>query len=138
MFPYGATLTFLPLTHVPILALASMIANVGQFIERDSLKDETVVVIFIFATAGLLAWALVKPWVDRLRLRNERRDFAPLVGSESNEGPHTPSGHTQAPARGGGNGNGRGGGRRGASTRFVDADEDAVDIGSGSTAGVVH
>lgn len=34
------------------------------------MKDETVVVIFIFATAGLLAWAVVKPWVDRLRERN--------------------------------------------------------------------
>ncbi|KIW66921.1 hypothetical protein, variant [Phialophora macrospora] len=43
--------------------------------QRDSLKDETVVVIFIFATAGLLAWAAVKPWVDRLR---ERNTFVPL------------------------------------------------------------
>jgi len=43
--------------------------------QRDSLKDETVVVIFIFATAGLLAWAVVKPWVDRLR---ERTLFMPL------------------------------------------------------------
>ncbi|KIW32703.1 uncharacterized protein PV07_04231 [Cladophialophora immunda] len=44
--------------------------------QRDSLKDETVVVIFIFATAGLLAWAVVKPWVDRLR---EKNTFAPLL-----------------------------------------------------------
>jgi uncharacterized membrane protein YgcG len=95
-------------------------------------------VIFIFATAGLLAWALVKPWVDRLRLRNERRDFTPLAGSQSNEGPQNPAGHTRGSARGGGNGNGRGGGRGGASARFVDVDEDTVDIGSGSTSGVVH
>lgn len=31
--------------------------------ERDSRKDEAVVFIFIIATAGLLGWAAVKPWV---------------------------------------------------------------------------
>ena len=35
--------------------------------QRDSLKDETVVVVFIIATAGLLGWALIKPWVDKVR-----------------------------------------------------------------------
>ena len=34
-------------------------------VERDSRKDETVVFIFIFATAGLLIWAAVKPWVGK-------------------------------------------------------------------------
>ncbi len=34
-------------------------------IERDSLKDETVVFVFIFATAGLLLWAFVKPYVQK-------------------------------------------------------------------------
>ncbi|KIW19510.1 hypothetical protein PV08_00082 [Exophiala spinifera] len=43
--------------------------------QRDSLKDETVVVVFIFATAGLLGWAVVKPWIDRLR---EGKTFSPL------------------------------------------------------------
>ena len=33
--------------------------------ERDSRKDEAVVLIFIFATAGLLIWAAVKPWVGK-------------------------------------------------------------------------
>lgn len=33
--------------------------------ERDSRKDEAVVFIFIFATGGLLAWALLKPWIER-------------------------------------------------------------------------
>ena len=32
------------------------------WVERDSSKDEAVVFIFIIATAGLLAWALVKPF----------------------------------------------------------------------------
>lgn len=31
--------------------------------ERDSRKDQAVVIIFIVATAGLLTWAAVKPWV---------------------------------------------------------------------------
>lgn len=34
-------------------------------VERDSKRDEAVVFIFIFATAGLLAWAVVKPWVSK-------------------------------------------------------------------------
>ena len=34
-------------------------------IERDSRKDEAVVFIFIFATAGLLGWAALKPWVGK-------------------------------------------------------------------------
>ena len=33
--------------------------------ERDSIKDEAVVFIFITATAGLLLWALVKPYIQR-------------------------------------------------------------------------
>lgn len=34
-------------------------------IERDSRKDEAVVFIFIFATAGLLIFAAVQPWVEK-------------------------------------------------------------------------
>lgn len=34
-------------------------------IERDSQKDEAVVFIFIIATGGLLAWAVLKPWIER-------------------------------------------------------------------------
>jgi hypothetical protein len=33
--------------------------------ERDSLKDEAVVFLFIFATVGLLLWALVKPYSQK-------------------------------------------------------------------------
>ena len=33
--------------------------------ERDSRKDEAVVFIFIFATAGLLIWAAIRPWVGK-------------------------------------------------------------------------
>ena len=34
-------------------------------VERDSRKDEAVVFVFIFATAGLLIYAAVRPWVER-------------------------------------------------------------------------
>lgn len=37
----------------------------GRMIERDSAKDQAVVVIFIVATLGLLVYALVRPWVAR-------------------------------------------------------------------------
>ena len=33
--------------------------------QRDSRKDEAVVFIFIFATAGLLVYAVARPWVER-------------------------------------------------------------------------
>lgn len=33
--------------------------------ERDSRKDEAIVFIFIFATSGLLAWALLGPWLQK-------------------------------------------------------------------------
>lgn len=40
-------------------------ANGGCTTERDSRKDEAIVFIFIFATSGLLAWALFRPWVQK-------------------------------------------------------------------------
>ena len=36
-----------------------------EHVERDSRKDEAVVFIFIFATAGLLIWAAIRPWVGK-------------------------------------------------------------------------
>lgn len=33
--------------------------------ERDSVKDEAVVFIFVFTTVALLTWAAVRPWVNR-------------------------------------------------------------------------
>ncbi|KAJ9609489.1 hypothetical protein H2200_005816 [Cladophialophora chaetospira] len=64
--------------------------------QRDSLKDETVVVIFIFATAGLLAWAAVKPWVDRLR---ERNTFMPLDQQDRGQGIGGPGRPSKVPRR---------------------------------------
>ncbi|KAL8910302.1 MAG: hypothetical protein Q9171_004387 [Xanthocarpia ochracea] len=49
--------------------------------KRDSRKDEAVVFIFIFATAGLLGWAAVKPWVGGwIDSARERRTYVPVSG----------------------------------------------------------
>lgn len=54
--------------------------------QRDSTKDELVVFIFIFATVGLLAWALVKPYVVKWREGRQgagvRGEYAPVSGAE--------------------------------------------------------
>ena len=60
----------------------------AQCFQRDSIKDEAVVIILIFATAGLLGWAVLKPWVVKWtgwgREGQEPREgrYAPLVGEE--------------------------------------------------------
>ncbi|KAL4888104.1 hypothetical protein BDV59DRAFT_189280 [Aspergillus ambiguus] len=47
--------------------------------QRDSRKDEAIVFIFIFATGGLLAWAVFKPWVEKyLEAARERRSYMPV------------------------------------------------------------
>ncbi|KAJ5752389.1 hypothetical protein N7520_009306 [Penicillium odoratum] len=52
--------------------------------QRDSRKDEAVVFIFIFATGGLLAWALAKPWIERyLEAARERRSYMPVAEGDS-------------------------------------------------------
>ena len=50
--------------------------SIFGILERDSTKDEAVVFIFIFATAGLLAWAAMKPWIGRwLEVRVSKREI---------------------------------------------------------------
>ena len=44
--------------------VGNLMADIGDA-ERDSRKDEAVVFIFIFATAGLLIWAAIRPWVGK-------------------------------------------------------------------------
>ncbi|KAJ5936409.1 hypothetical protein N7454_005044 [Penicillium verhagenii] len=52
--------------------------------QRDSRKDEAVVFIFIFATGGLLVWALAKPWIERyLEAARERRSYMPVSENDS-------------------------------------------------------
>lgn len=52
--------------------------------QRDSTKDELVVFIFIFATVGLLVWAMVKPYVLKWREGRQgvgqRGEYAVLSG----------------------------------------------------------
>ncbi|KAJ4412410.1 hypothetical protein N0V91_000883 [Didymella pomorum] len=48
--------------------------------QRDSTKDQVVVLSFIAATVGLLGYAAVRPWVDQWRER--RRSYMPV--SEGN------------------------------------------------------
>jgi len=57
--------------------------------QRDSIKDETVVIIFLILTTGLLGWALIKPWIDRLRERSAGREYVP-VQQDQGQG-HPPS-----------------------------------------------
>jgi len=75
----------------------------AQCFQRDSIKDEAVVFIFIFATAGLLGWAVLKPWVVKWtgwgRGVQEPREgrYAPLVGDGEGEGEG--EGHDSAQGR---------------------------------------
>jgi hypothetical protein len=77
---------------LPICADAKEEDVFAQCFQRDSIKDEAVVFIFIFATAGLLGWALLKPWVVKW-MGWSRGDqgpregrYAPLVEEGEGEG----------------------------------------------------
>ena len=75
--PLSPPLSLFPLTHsgdqIGLLANCGVDVRLcvggrgGEFTERDSVKDQAVVYIFIVATLGLLLWALVKPWLARRR-----------------------------------------------------------------------
>ncbi|KAK7525611.1 hypothetical protein IWX49DRAFT_593442 [Phyllosticta citricarpa] len=47
--------------------------------QRDSAKDQAVVLIFIIATAGLLIYAALRPYIEQWREKaNERRTYIPV------------------------------------------------------------
>ena len=46
--------------------------------QRDSTKDQVVVLGFILVTGGLLGWAGVRPWVEAWRER--RGSYMPVAG----------------------------------------------------------
>ncbi|KAF2458057.1 hypothetical protein BDY21DRAFT_22454 [Lineolata rhizophorae] len=49
--------------------------------QRDSAKDQAVVLIFIVATAGLLIYAAVRPWVEQwIANARERQSYVPVSG----------------------------------------------------------
>ncbi|KAK0508472.1 hypothetical protein JMJ35_008748 [Cladonia borealis] len=65
--------------NLPICKGAGMEDVATTCFQRDSRKDEAVVLIFIFATAGLLIWAVVKPWVGKwVESARERRSYIPV------------------------------------------------------------
>ncbi|PNS15765.1 hypothetical protein CAC42_4217 [Sphaceloma murrayae] len=69
--------------ELPICAKAKEEDVFTTCFQRDSAKDEAVVFIFIFATAGLLAWAAARPWVQPwIESRIPRKDYTPV----NNEG----------------------------------------------------
>lgn len=65
--------------NLPICKGAGMEDVFTTCFQRDSRKDEAVVFIFIFATAGLLIWAAIKPWVGKwVDSARERRSYIPV------------------------------------------------------------
>jgi hypothetical protein len=72
------------------LSRIHMLTVIWPSAERDSLKDEAVVFIFIFATAGLLLWALLKPYVQKWVV-------VCLPSSLPSTNPHHPHGNCSAP-----------------------------------------
>lgn len=52
-------------------------------IERDSLKDELVVIMFVACTGGLLAWALIKPWLNMAREKSYTPVSFPRIGARA-------------------------------------------------------
>jgi hypothetical protein len=69
-------------------------------LERDSVKDKTVVYVFIVATVGLLVWALVRPWVREWRRNTSGYVHVPTVP------PPTPLGSATIAGGGGGDSSG--------------------------------
>lgn len=68
-------------SNLPICENATEDDVFTKCFQRDSAKDEAIVLIFIFATVGLLAWATVKPWVSRWRdSRRARHSYVPVAG----------------------------------------------------------
>ncbi|KXL46979.1 MAG: hypothetical protein FE78DRAFT_144988, partial [Acidomyces sp. 'richmondensis'] len=53
--------------HLPICQDATESDVFATCFQRDSKKDQAVVLVFLGATGGLLAWAAVGPWVSKWR-----------------------------------------------------------------------
>lgn len=65
--------------NLPICKGAGMEDVFTTCFQRDSRKDEAVVFIFIIATAALLIWAAIKPWVAKwVDSARERRSYIPV------------------------------------------------------------
>ncbi|GAB7348893.1 hypothetical protein MBLNU459_g7587t2 [Dothideomycetes sp. NU459] len=52
--------------------------------QRDSAKDQAIVLIFLAVTVGLLVWAAVRPWVERWTEKTQgRHAYAPVNGDRN-------------------------------------------------------
>ena len=57
-------------------------------LERDSLKDRTIVTVFLLVTASLLGWALIKPFVVKGAVGDMVGRYTPVsVGGRNEELP---------------------------------------------------
>ncbi|KAL7272634.1 hypothetical protein RUND412_004546 [Rhizina undulata] len=65
--------------NLPICREAKEEDVLATCFQRDSIKDKTVVFIFIFATVGLLGYALVRPWVAKWIDIARNRRYTPLA-----------------------------------------------------------
>ena len=64
--------------HLPICQGAKEEDVFTTCFQRDSTKDQLVVYGFIAATGSLLAWAAIKPWVQKWQ--ESRAGYAPVTG----------------------------------------------------------
>ncbi|KAF1814712.1 hypothetical protein P152DRAFT_455750 [Eremomyces bilateralis CBS 781.70] len=71
--------------NLPICKDATEDDVVTTCFQRDSAKDQAVVLLFIIVTVGLLGYAAVRPWVDKwTETARERRNYIP-VSSRSDQ-----------------------------------------------------
>lgn len=81
MFSYVLPLP--PSLPLPLFTVYARCYANKDVIERDSLKDELTVIFFLACTGGLLGWALLKPFVERLWQGSGIAGLALPVGNDS-------------------------------------------------------
>lgn len=93
--------------------------NVESFPERDSFKDRTIVTLFILATASLLLWALLKPFIVKSGVGDVVQRYTPIrTGLSASEDDGTiPRPNANSRAGFGSERPGRSGGGRGSISR---------------------
>ncbi|KAK5954977.1 hypothetical protein OHC33_003656 [Knufia fluminis] len=69
--------------NLPICKSAKEEDVFAQCFQRDSLKDRTIVTVFILATASLLGWALVKPFIVKSGVTDVVGRYTPISAGAS-------------------------------------------------------
>lgn len=83
------TLLYLPLLSSGCVYCPALLSHVDVDVvltkraERDSLKDRTIVTVFILATASLLGWALVKPFIVKSGVTDVVGRYTPISAGAS-------------------------------------------------------